>query len=92
MVVMKQQSKLVSGSSGKDAAHVAMQDEINELRKQLGELSIGFEYLASANIELSSDMQTIYESLKNISSIVNGDDLYSLFRKHGKYHDDDLPN
>tara|TARA_Y100000034_G_C6726723_1_gene321719 strand:- start:199 stop:474 length:276 start_codon:yes stop_codon:yes gene_type:complete len=91
-MVMKQQTKLISGSLEKDVAHVAMQNEISELQKQLGELSLGFEYLASANVELSRDMQLIYESLKNISSIVNGDDSYSLFQKYGKYHDDDLPN
>ena len=91
-MAIKQHLKLVSGSSGENTTYRAMQNEINELRKQVGELSIGFEYLASTNIELSRDMQTIYESLKNISSIVNGDDSYGLFRKYGKYHDDDLPN
>tara|TARA_Y100000034_G_scaffold120936_1_gene164564 strand:+ start:718 stop:993 length:276 start_codon:yes stop_codon:yes gene_type:complete len=91
-MVIKSQSQSVSGSLSENIVQITMQNEINELRKQLGELSIGMEYLASANIELSRDMQTIYESLKNISSIVNGDDSYSLFRKYGKYHDDDLPN
>tara|TARA_Y100000310_G_scaffold336104_1_gene419791 strand:- start:12 stop:281 length:270 start_codon:yes stop_codon:yes gene_type:complete len=89
---MKQEPKLISSSSKESTSHVSMRQEINELRKQLGELSIGFEYLASANVALSKDMQAIYESLKDISTMVNGDDLYSLFRKYGIHGDDDLPN
>ena len=91
-MVMKQQSKLVSGSLEKNMVHTAMQNEINDLRKQLGELSIGFEYLANANIEMSRDMQIIYGSLKEISTVVNGDDVSSLFRMPRKHGGDDLPN
>jgi len=91
-MVIKQQSKLVSGSSGENIVHMAMQDEIDELRKQLGELSLGLDYLATANVQLSKDMEIIYESLKDISTMVNGDDLYKLFGKWGNYGDDDLPN
>jgi len=88
----KSQSKLVSGSSEENAVQMAMQNEINELRKQLSELSIGFEYLATVNMELSRDMQLIYESLKDISTIAEGDDLYKLFGHWGTPSDDDLPN
>ena len=91
-MVIKQQLKLVSGSSGENIVHMAMQDEINELRKQLGELSLGLDYLATANVQLSKDMELIYESLKDISTMVNGDDLHNLFGKWGNYGDDDLPN
>ena len=91
-MTMKQQSKLITSSSKENIAQSAMQLEINELRKQLSELSIGFDYLATANIELSKDMKIIYESLKDVSDIVNGDYLYSLFRKFGNHRDDDLPN
>ena len=88
----KSQPKLVSDSSEENAVQVAMQNEINELRKQLSELSIGFEYLATANMELSRDMQLIYESLKDISTIAEGDDLYKLFGHWGTPSEDDLPN
>ena len=91
-MTMKTQPKLVSDSLEENTAQAAMQNEINELRQQLSELSIGLEYLATANMELSRDMQLIYESLKDISTIANGEDLYRLFGQWGKYSDDDLPN
>ena len=91
-MVIKQQLKLVSGSSGENIVHMAMQDEIDELRKQLGELSLGLDYLATVNVQLSRDMQLIHESLKDISTMVDSDDLYNLFGKWGNYGDDDLPN
>tara|TARA_Y100000034_G_scaffold133153_1_gene197893 strand:- start:82 stop:345 length:264 start_codon:yes stop_codon:yes gene_type:complete len=48
-----------------------LRSEITELRKELSNVNAILKYLATANVELTQDMQIIYDSLKQISFSVD---------------------
>lgn len=54
-----------------------LRSQLSKLRNELQDINTIVQYLATTNVELTRDMQLIYDALKEVTSSV--DDPYEMF-------------
>ena len=69
-----------------------LNSQVIDLQEQLEMVNNIVKYLATANAELSRDMQMIYHSLEEVASSMKHDPTDNLFNSLLNKPDDDLPN